>query len=223
MNAKEEKGLLIGVCGPTCAGKTTVVQTIIKHGLLAEATRLITFTTRSPRNGEVDGVDYFFVTPERFEEMDQSGEFYEQSSTTGCRYGSSRKLVETLRASHSYVFAVMDFAGMRALKAVFPRTVVVGINATATALQRRLQERTWSSARVMQQRSWNACEEHLYLKNIAGKTEFLVDYVVENNHGEPLCKTDAPMELARYIAQYQIKEQKRSQIYAETQRLKNGC
>jgi guanylate kinase len=222
MKSDQKQGLLVGVCGPTCVGKTTVVEKVISQGLLPDAKRLITFTARPPRTGEENNKDYYFITNEKFEEMSNAGEFYEQSTVTGFPYGSSRKLVECLRQNHKYVFAVMDFAGMHALKKNFADVLIVGINATAFALKQRLRDRNWPSVEVMQNRFWNACDEHNYLKICKAQGQFLVDHVIENNYGDPNDTTDAPKELAKYILEYEAREQLRS-LYASAERRPNGC
>lgn len=219
---QQKQGLLIGICGPTCAGKTTVVEKLITQNLLPNAQRLITFTTRKPRHGEADGVDYYFISEEDFEAKSQAGDFYEQSATSGCRYGSSRTLVESLRQSRAYVFAVLDLVGIVALRSTFPGTLIIGINASSSAIRRRFDTRTWSSNKVRDDRLWNACEEHNYLKNCRALGDFLVDKVIENNHGEPSDTTNAPAELAKYILEHEAREQRRS-LYADMQRRQNGC
>jgi guanylate kinase len=113
------RGILVIISSPSGAGKTTLA-----HRLLDEfAPRLefsVSYTTRRPRPGEVDGRDYYFVDDAEFERMIAAGELAEWAVVHGNRYGTSRAAVErALSGGHDVVFDV-DGQGGRALDARFP-------------------------------------------------------------------------------------------------------
>ncbi|MBN1403003.1 MAG: guanylate kinase [Opitutales bacterium] len=90
--SSSRRSLLLIVSGPAGSGKTTLCD-----GLLAEfkprLQRVVTATSRPPRAGEVDGVDYLFLTPEQFEERVAAGAFYEHAKVHANRYGVLREAV----------------------------------------------------------------------------------------------------------------------------------
>ena len=91
---RDDRGrLLVVISAPSGAGKTTLCGNLLRSdpGL----TRAITCTTRAPRGGEVDGVDYHFLSVETFEEREASGDFLETATVYGNRYGALRS--ETLK------------------------------------------------------------------------------------------------------------------------------
>ena len=88
----KNKGLLIILSAPSGAGKSTVVQDLMKK---RENFRFsVSATTRKPRIGEIDGKDYYFVTREKFEEMIAAGEFLEYAQYVDNFYGTPRKALE---------------------------------------------------------------------------------------------------------------------------------
>ena len=81
-------GSLFIVCAPSGAGKTSLVKELLAS---EPGIRLsVSYTTRAPRAGERDGVDYHFVTPERFAELKAQGEFLESALVHGNQYATSR-------------------------------------------------------------------------------------------------------------------------------------
>ncbi len=76
---------ILTLTGPTCSGKSHLKELLVARGFRP----VVSFTTRQPRAGEVDGVHYHFVTEEHFEAMEQSSAFLETVRFGGCRYGSA--------------------------------------------------------------------------------------------------------------------------------------
>lgn len=74
------------LCGPSCSGKTTIKQRLVKDGLKPG----ISYTTRQMRNGEIDGTDYHFVTRETFSEMIKSDRFFEYDDSFDDYYGTTK-------------------------------------------------------------------------------------------------------------------------------------
>lgn len=133
------KGTYLVITGPSGSGKTTISGILLER--LQSVTRLITTTTRDPREGEKNGVDYHFVTREVFREMIDRGEFLEWADVYGRMYGSTRAEVLRLCALHDVVVGVLDVQGARATKDALPETVVVCLTAPLPQLHARLARR----------------------------------------------------------------------------------
>ncbi len=114
MNKKKARGSLIVLSGPSGAGKGT-----IHKELLAQDDNLrmsISMTTRSPRDGEVDGVDYYFVTEEEFKKEIKKGSFLEYAFVHGNYYGTPKAPVEKdLDAGHDVILEI-DIQGALQVK-----------------------------------------------------------------------------------------------------------
>jgi guanylate kinase len=133
-------GILFVITAPSGTGKTTLLKK-----LLAGDQRLkfsISYTTREPRPGEVPGRDYFFVTPEEFRRLRDTGALAEWVEQFGYGYGTARRWVEeTLAAGYDVVFDI-EPRGARALKQAFPdATLIFILPPSLEQLERRLQLR----------------------------------------------------------------------------------
>ena len=134
------QGEIFVVTAPSGTGKTTLLS-----ALLAADTRLqfsISFTTRSPRPGEVHGQDYFFVTPEEFKSLRERGALVEWVEQFGYEYGTSREWVqETVARGVDLVFD-LDSRGAWAIKKDFPQSALIFIlPPSLEALEERLKGR----------------------------------------------------------------------------------
>lgn len=114
--------------GPSGSGKTATANGIIDNDPQFE--RVITATTRKPRNGEVDGVDYIFVSDEVFERMAQDGELLEENRLdTGKWYGLPRASIEKVLSQGKRALVVIDYKGAERVMSAFPtRSKVVFID-----------------------------------------------------------------------------------------------
>src|SRR5262247_773857 len=104
-------GNLIIVSAPSGTGKTTLVNEVIKRD--EHVKQSISFTSRMPRAGEIDGVHYHFVTRERFHLMAEGGEFLEWAQVHGNFYCTSLKRVDELRSAQFDVILTIDVQGAR--------------------------------------------------------------------------------------------------------------
>lgn len=112
------------IAGPTAVGKGTVVRHILKEH--PEFQLSVSATTRSPRPGEVDGVDYFFWTPDRFEQAIQNGELLEYAKVHGKNYyGTPRKPVEEALAMGKHVILEIDIQGANQVKSAMPEALTI--------------------------------------------------------------------------------------------------
>jgi guanylate kinase len=131
---------LLVVCAPSGAGKTSLVDELLKRD--PNVRLAMSFTTRAPREGEVDGVDYYFVTREKFQSMIAAGEVLEHAEVYGNFYGTSRKWIEQELAGDHDILLEIDWQGARQVKRLFPQTVGIFILPPSfEALRARLESR----------------------------------------------------------------------------------
>lgn len=153
------RGILIIISSPSGAGKTT-----LSRRLVAELDSLgfsVSYTTRPPRKGEREGVDYCFVDDAEFERMIAAGELAEWAVVHGNRYGTSRASVEhALAEGHDTVFDI-DWQGADALTGQWPEDVlrIFILPPSLDALADRLRRRATDEAQVIERRLRRAVEE----------------------------------------------------------------
>jgi guanylate kinase len=170
-------GCLFIVSAPSGAGKSSLVK-----AALADDRRLalsVSYTTRPPRAGEVDGREYHFVERKAFEAMLARGEFLESAEVHGNRYGTSRKWIQEARAKDLDILLEIDWQGARQVRKAFPDAVSVFIlppPPPLEELERRLRGRGQDDEDAIQRRLRAAREEMRH----AG--EF--DYVIINKEFE---------------------------------------
>lgn len=147
----ETKGLLIVVTGPSAVGKGTICR-----ALLAEAPDIrfsVSCTTRKARPGEVDGKDYFFCTPEQFQEKIRKGELLEWAEVYGNYYGTPRQYVDEVTASGQNIILDIDMVGARAVRQQYPDAVsVFVIPPSMKALEERIRARGTETEEAVQRR-----------------------------------------------------------------------
>lgn len=133
-------GEIFVITAPSGTGKTTLLK-----ALMAEDARLrfsISYTTRPPRAGEVDGKDYFFVSPEEFRRLRDAGALVEWVEQFGYGYGTSREWIKAMVASGADLVFDLDSRGARALKKNFPQaTLIFILPPSLEELERRLKGR----------------------------------------------------------------------------------
>lgn len=138
-------GKLFIVSASSGAGKTTLVNTVLQRiQPLYEVNRVLTYTTRSPRLGEIDGVDYHFVTVAAFESLISQDFFLEWSRAYGAYYGSPSSIIGELSQGKSYI-AVLDRAGAQQALSKFSELVLIWIYTDIVSLRDRLIQRKTES------------------------------------------------------------------------------
>ena len=185
------------ITAPSGAGKDTVIDELVPK--LDDAVVYVTATSRKPRPGEVDGVRYYFYSPEKFRQEIEAGNFFEWSVVHGEFKGVRGDILgETLR-DHKIVIVKPEPQGMRKLKAVLPEALTIFIMPPSVeSLRRRLVQRATETPEQLEVRLRNAAIE------MAAAPEY--DYVVVNDDG----KLDATVsEIASIIR----KEAKRPRHY----------
>lgn len=106
MIKRKDVGELIVISGTTCAGKDTVVKKLLSR--TNDMCLAVTYTSRAPREGEIDGVNYYFVSKEGFEEKIKNDDFFEYANVHGNYYGTPKKEIGDLIKSGKDVILVVD-------------------------------------------------------------------------------------------------------------------
>ena len=148
-------GNLFVVAAPSGAGKSSLVKALLELDSVVKPS--VSHTTRPPRGQEVDGREYFFVSPAEFDTMVQADGFVEWAEVHGHRYGTSRKAISERMDSGSDVVLEIDFQGAMAIKRIFANAVSIFILPPSWAeLRSRLERRGEDSAKTIDLRLRNA-------------------------------------------------------------------
>ena len=151
----KREGILFIISAPSGAGKTTLCREIVDF--FPNLRHSVSFTTRQMRAGEVEGRDYFFVTPAQFQRMIDAGEFAEWAEVHGNRYGTAIKTLEEYRRSGTDIILDIDCQGARQLKERYQGGVFIFILPPSfNELRRRLDDRNSDSSEQIARRIVNA-------------------------------------------------------------------
>ena len=152
------RGVLFVLSSPSGAGKSTIARKLLEAD--SDISMSVSATTRPIRPGEVDGVDYHFVTVERFKEMVAAGEFLEWAQVFDHRYGTPRAPVEQMLASGRDVLFDIDWQGAQQLYQQEGDVVRVFIlPPSIEELERRLRSRNTDNEAVIRDRMQRAASE----------------------------------------------------------------
>ena len=170
------RGLLFIVSAASGTGKTTLVERLVHAVPNLKMSR--SYTSRPARDGEQDGVDYNFISRDRFERMVQEGEFLEWADVFGNYYGTSSSDTDACLAMGEDVVLVIDVQGARQVRTRGIETVgIFVLPPSADILERRLRGRSKDSEEQIRRRLEVACRE---------VTEYAqYEYVVINDELEP--------------------------------------
>ncbi|MBI4509364.1 MAG: guanylate kinase [Deltaproteobacteria bacterium] len=167
------RGLLVVVSSPSGAGKTTLCRRLLQE--FPDLKFSVSYTTRPPRTGERNGVDYWFVDAQSFQRMVEAGEFAEWAEVHGNRYGTARAAVEdALVRGHDVLFDI-DWQGGEKLKAQFAGDAVMVwvLPPSLQVLEERLRRRATDAPDVIGRRLAMAKEELLHYTSY--------DYLIVND------------------------------------------
>ena len=146
------------ITGPSGAGKGTLIRGLLER--IPELALSVSATTRPPRPGERDGVDYHFMSPEQFERHVAAGDFVEHATYSGRRYGTLRRELERRLAAGVPVVLEIELQGARQVRRAMPSAVAVFIAPpSAEALRARLVARGTDSAEQVDERLRTASRE----------------------------------------------------------------
>lgn len=167
------KGLLIVVSGPAGSGKGTVNAHLLKTGDFVYS---VSATTRAPRPGEVDGVNYHFISKDEFKARLERGDMLEYTEYCGNFYGTPKKEAEEVLASGKNLILEIEVEGAQNIKKKYPDAVLVLLLPPSFSVQEaRLRGRGTETEEKICQRLQRAKEE------ISFANEY--DYVVYNRDG----------------------------------------
>ena len=167
------RGMMLVLSSPSGAGKTTLAKRLLQTD--RNFTMSVSVTTRARRPSEVDGQDYFFITPTVFAEKVKRGELLEHAPVFGNSYGTPRVAVEDALAQGRDVLFDIDWQGTQQLKEKAREDVVsiFILPPSRAELERRLKERAQDAAEVVAQRMAKANDE------LSHWAEY--DYVIVND------------------------------------------
>ena len=169
----ENKGKLVVISGFSGAGKGTLMKALIKEYGDSYALS-VSATTRNPRPGEMDGVDYFFVTKDKFEQMIAEDALIEYAQYVGNYYGTPKEYVQQQLDLGKNVILEIEIQGALKIKEKFPDTVLMFVTApNANELKNRLVGRGTETPEVIAARLSRACEESMGMEKY--------DYLVIND------------------------------------------
>ena len=175
----DRPGILIVMSGFSGAGKGTIVKSLLeKHDIFLS----ISCTTRKPREGEVDGKDYYFVTREEFEKMIREGEMIEWAEYAGNYYGTPKKAVNDRLAEGKDVLLEIEVQGGMQVKKLFPEAVLLFVvPPSADELLNRLRTRGTENESQISLRLEQTVREIEYIKDY--------DYIVLNDQLDKAVQT----------------------------------
>ncbi len=176
MNAKfykKKKGILYVVSGPSGAGKTTLCRELAE--VIPDLAYSVSHTTRKPRNGEIDGEHYYFVTEEEFKQIIRNNGFVEYAVVHGNYYGTAKKELERLFSLGKDVLIDIDTQGtIQIQKAGMGEAFIFILPPSLPELNKRLKIRDANDKKELELRLKNAINEI--------KCCYIYDYIIENDN-----------------------------------------
>ncbi len=170
-----KKGLLVIISAPSGNGKDTVIEALLK--IIPNSTRFITTTSRPPRPGNQEGVDYYFISKEEFENKIKNNEFLEYNFYAGNYYGTEKKRLEEMLSNHSVVFSAIEVNGKHNLdKAKVKNLSIFLLPDSLEILKNRIRQRGGVSEEIIEERMKTAKYE------IENSLDY--DYRIVNENGK---------------------------------------
>ena len=175
---KAKNGVLLILSGPTCAGKDEVMKRLLERNKNMQ--RLVTTNSRKKRDDEVEGVDYYFISRDRFEELISKNAFFEWVEYRGEYRGGQVKHVEKALESGKDVVWRIDVRGVKNIgkkvKKTVPRSALVMLRSPLKVLRKR------SKRRKTEDKHWENWSMDRAKWELNQTEDF--DYIVENEEGE---------------------------------------
>jgi guanylate kinase len=152
------RGKLFVITAPSGAGKTSLIEAVMRQDPTLKIS--VSYTTRAPRKGEKDGVDYHFVDEATFRQMKSQGEFLESAEVHGNHYGTGRQVILDAVKRGDDIILEIDWQGAQQVRKLYPDCVGIFIlPPSVEELERRMRARGQDSDAVIRRRLDNAREE----------------------------------------------------------------
>lgn len=194
----KREGLTIILSAPSGAGKTSLCRELFK--IFPDIRESVSFTTRLPRTGEVEGEDYHFVSGDEFTRMVHEDAFAEWAVVHGNMYGTALSTLETARKNGVDLVLDIDCQGALKLKEQFDGGVYVFILPPSMAeLRRRLENRSSDAQEVIEQRILRAADEI--------KEARWYDFIIINDDFEVACRELSAIIIAQRRKTFRMLEQ----------------
>ncbi|WP_377889290.1 guanylate kinase [Alkalihalobacillus sp. R86527] len=191
----KDRGLLIVLSGPSGVGKGTVRKAFMQDA--EEVQYSISVTTRKPREGEVDGVDYFFKSHSDFEEMIENNKLLEYAQFVDNYYGTPVDYLEETLDSGKDVLLEIEVQGAKQVRKHFPEGAFIFLMPPSlTELRNRIVNRGTETDDVINNRMGVAKEEIELIDQY--------DYIVENDHVELACERMRAIITAEHLRRDRI-------------------
>ena len=200
----EQRGRLVVISGPSGAGKSTVISRLMQRR--QNLCFSVSATTRSPRPGEVDGKDYFYVTKDAFERMVSADALLEHAEYVGNYYGTPRDYVVQRMNEGMHVLLDIEVQGARQVHEKMPDAIMIFlVPPSLRELENRLRGRGTDSSEVIRGRLERALAEYTE----ASKAGFY-QYIIVNDDPEV-----AALELDAILTAEQCRFSERESILSE--------
>jgi guanylate kinase len=151
-------GKLFVITAPSGAGKTSLIEAVMREDPSLKIS--ISYTTRAPRKGEKDGVDYHFIDEKTFRAMKDRGEFLESAEVHGNHYGTGKQVILDAVKRGDDLILEIDWQGAQQVRKLYPGCIGIFIlPPSVEELERRMRSRGQDSDAVIRRRLDNAREE----------------------------------------------------------------
>ncbi len=151
-------GNLFVITAPSGAGKTSLIEAVMRDDPSLKIS--VSYTTRAPRKGEEDGVDYHFVDEKTFREMKSRGEFLESAEVHGNHYGTGKQVILDAVKRGDDLILEIDWQGAQQVRRLYPACIGIFIlPPSIEELERRMRSRGQDTEEVIHRRLQNAREE----------------------------------------------------------------
>jgi guanylate kinase len=210
MSEIKRRGILLVLSSPSGAGKTTITRALVAADPMLSMS--VSVTTRPPRQGEIDGKDYHFITPQRFAEMVAASELLEHATVFAHSYGTPRAPVMAALDAGQDIVTDIDWQGTQQLAEKVKRDLVAVfiLPPSIEALEDRLQRRAQDSAEVVAGRMAKSADEMSHWPEY--------DYVVVNHAFD-----DSVREVQSILAAERLRRERQVGLGEFVNRLRGGA
>lgn len=182
-----DNGLLLIISGPSGVGKTTITRGVERG--IGDSVFSVSYTTRAKTEADTEGVDYHFISDERFEELEQENAFLESADVFGKKYGTRKRWVDEQLARGRLVILEIDVLGAQQVKTAMPDAFAMFIlPPSEDELLNRLQNRKRESEEQIQKRFAEAKREIAFAKESDVYDTFVINEDVDRAIAEAIEK-----------------------------------